>query len=653
MSLRILTALLMATSIAPAASHAARRTHSSSVLRVSRLIGDGMVMQRGKSVPVWGWATPKARVTVTFDGRVRATNAGVDGAWRVVLPPMSAGGPHSMTIVAGDQTIAVRDILIGDVWIASGQSNMEWTVADTKNGQQEIAAAHDSLIRQFKVPTSFGDAPATDLVGGSWAIADPQHVATFTAVGYFFARDLRKSVGVPIGIVNTSWGGSRIEPWISKSALKLTDAQWADIARNESAYEKRMKDSLRMRIGELPATDAGLVGNKAVWADPSLDDSRWSAIPTPELWEHVGYDGMDGIAWYRTTFTLSQQEAAHGIHLGLGTIDDSDISWVNGAEVGRTSLAWNRARVYDVPASALRAGRNVIAVRVEDTGGGGGIYGDPSLLFIDAGGVKRPLAGQWKFKVGAVSVSPDGQHVNKIPTVVYNRMLHPLTQYPITGAIWYQGESNADHIEDAVAYRPLFATLITSWRKEWGLGDFPFLWVQLPNYMAPDAEPASQSTWAALRASQTAALALPKTGQAVIIDLGGENELHPRNKQDVGARLALVARKVAYGQAVASSGPVYLRQEPSKGALAIQFSNVGGGLVSRTTPGHPGGFAIAGTDRHFVWADARIESDRVIVSSSKVANPVAVRYAWGNNPKDADLYNRAGLPTSPFRTDSW
>jgi sialate O-acetylesterase len=644
------------TVIAAAASLAAQPAAPSRPavpLRVSALVGSGMVMQRGRPVPIWGWSAAGTPITVTFDGRPLKTSASSDGTWSVVLPAMPAGGPHAMTIAAGSESIAVQDILVGDVWLASGQSNMEWTVADTKNAAQEIAAAHDTNIRQFKVPTSYAYEPADDLAGGAWTVADPAHVAGFTAVGYFFARDLRKSVDVPIGILHSSWGGSRIEPWMSKSALALTDTGLAEIVRREKEYDQHVHDALRARIGSLPTVDAGLVDGQARWADPALDDSSWATIATPNLWEQVGYDGMDGVAWYRRTFTLTADEAAQGIRLGLGTIDDSDISWVNGVEVGRTLMAWNRPRTYDVPASALRAGTNVIAVRVEDTGGGGGIYGDPSLLFVEAGGTRRPLAGSWRFKVGAVSINADGQHVNKIPTFLYNKMIHPVVRYPIAGVLWYQGESNADHIEDAVAYRSLFPTLITSWRKEWGLGDFPFLWVQLANYMSPDAEPAAQSAWATLREAQTAALALPNTGQAVIIDVGEEKDIHPRNKQDVGARLALAARKVAYGQSVIASGPTYRSQERHGDTIVVRFANAGAGLVSHGAAGQPGGFAIAGADRRFVWADARIDGDRVAVSSAAVPHPVAVRYAWGNNPTTASLYNHEGLPATPFRTDSW
>jgi len=632
---------------------AALPTSSAAQLRLSRLIGDRMVMQRDAAVPVWGWAAPGNEVVVTFDGTTHTARADTAGSWTVTLPAMPAGGPHAMSVAAAGERIQLRDILVGDVWVCSGQSNMEWTVADARNGAREIAAAHDRQIRHFKVPQSWAEQPEPTLAGGSWEVADPEHVGAFTAVGYFFARELRETVPVPIGLINTSWGGSRIEPWMSAGALQLDAAALERMMREERAHQRGVLDSLRARIGGLPERDAGLVNGAALWADPALDDASWATIAVPGAWEQAGYEGMDGVAWYRTTFDLTDEEARAGVRLGLGMVDDSDVSYVNGREVGRTENAWSKARVYTVPAASLRAGRNVVAVRVEDTGGGGGIQGGPELLYVEAGGRRRPLAGMWKLKVGAMQVRPDGQHINKVPTVLYNKMVHPLLPYPVKGAIWYQGESNADRYEDAVAYRPLFANMIRDWRRAWNVGDFPFLWVQLANYMAVDSQPAQRSAWAALRESQSAALALPNTAQAVAIDLGETGDIHPRNKQDVGQRLALAARKVAYGQNVVHSGPVHRRHEVKDGRVVIEFDHVGGGLVGEGERGAVRGFAIAGADRRFVWADAEVDGDRVVVWSDRVPDPVAVRYAWGNNPLHANLYNREGLPASPFRTDDW
>ncbi|QXD15447.1 beta galactosidase jelly roll domain-containing protein [Rhodocaloribacter litoris] len=625
----------------------------SPAFRLSRLFEDGMVLQRGAPVPVWGWAAPGTRVIVTFDGQAYETTAGGDGRWRVALPALEAGGPHEMTVAAGGEPPRrIRDILVGDVWVASGQSNMEWVVADAMNAEAEIVAADDPQIRHFKVPRSWSYRPEDSLAGGTWEVADPEHVGDFSAVGYFFARELRRHVGVPVGIINTTWGGSRIEPWMRAEALGMDTAAVEALRAEEAAREQAILDRVRARLGTLPDRDPGLVDGEARWAAPDLDDSAWFTIPVPGLWEAAGFEGVDGVAWYRTTFTLTAEEARQGITLGLGMIDDSDITWVGGVEVGRTDNAWNLARVYTVPPAALREGENLLAVRVEDYQGGGGIHGSPEAVYVEVNGVRRPLPGPWRFMVGQVTIGTSGNK-NQVPTVLWNKMVHPLLPYPIRGVIWYQGESNANTLEEAYAYRELFPTMIRSWREAWGLGDFPFLWVQLANFMAEDETPPSQSAWALLRESQHAALALPNTAQAVIIDLGEADDIHPRNKQDVGRRLALAARRVAYGEDVVASGPVYRSHSVEGRRVFVSFDHAGGGLVTREGGRVVRGFAVAGADRRFVWAEARIEGDRVVVWSDRVPAPVAVRYAWANNPARANLYNREGLPAAPFRTDTW
>lgn len=622
-------------------------------VRLPRLFADGMVVQRDTRIRVWGWAAPGAAVTVTLAGNNARGRADASGNWNVSLPAMSAGGPHGLSVESNGTRLQVRDLLVGDVWVVSGQSNMEWTVSASNNAARDIAAANDPRIRHFKVPNSWAEAPADDVVDGSWTAADPQHVGTFSAVAYFFARELRKAVDVPIGLVNASWSGSNIETWMSREAHGLSDRAWAAIVRHERERTVAIRDSLVARLGELPAADRGLVNGRALWADPELDDSQWASIPVPALWESAGYPGMDGVAWYRLAFTLSDLEASFVPLLMLGPIDDTDITWVNGVEVGRTN-GYATPRRYPIPPRTLREGRNVVAVRVADGGGGGGIYGNASAIQLNLGGITRPLAGTWKFTVGEVSLRPEGQHVNKIPTVLYNRMVHPLQRFPIKGVLWYQGESNANNVAQATAYRALFEKLITSWRGEWvGQHDFPFIWVQLPNFNPADSVPPPLSAWATQRESMTAALALPHTGHAVTYDIGDPNDIHPRNKQDVGARLALVARKVAYRQPVVASGPTYRRHTVRDGRVWVQFANVGGGLVARDANGKVGGFAIAGADHRLVWAEARIDGDRVVVWSDRVLSPVAVRYAWADNPSTANLYNREGLPAAPFRTDKW
>ena len=618
-------------------------------LRMSRLFADGMMVQRDAEVPVWGWARPGAEVEVRLDGDVYTTEAAPDSSWSITLPTMQAGGPHSMTIRSRRDEIEIDDIVVGDVWVASGQSNMEWTVVDSDNAEAEIAAAYDRMIRHFKVPTSWAEEPEETLAGGSWEPATPEYVGGFTAVGYFFARELRKHVDVPIGILHTSWGGSRIEPWMSAEALGLDENAFKQILADERAREERLRAQLRQKIGdELPLEDAGMRGGTAVWAAPDLDDSDWERIAVPRRWEEVGYDGMDGIGWYRTTFILTTEEAAQGVTVGLGMIDDSDDAYVNGHHVGGMDNAWNTARVYDVPAEAVREGVNTIAIRVEDTGGGGGVAGSADLLYVEIGDERRPLPEEWRFKVGQVSVNTSGQK-NQVATLLYNKMIHPLLRFPIKGVIWYQGESNA-YPDDALKYREQFKAMIEDWRARWNSGEFPFLWVQLANYMEPDAQPA-ESGWALLRESQSAALELPNTAQAVAIDVGEADDIHPRNKQDVGLRLALAARKIAYEREVVHSGPVFTAYRIDDGRFVLAFENVGLGLRARG--GELGGFAIAGEDRKFVWANAEIDGDYVVVWSDEVERPVAVRYGWGNNPDRANLYNAEGLPASPFRTDRW
>jgi sialate O-acetylesterase len=439
---------------------------------------------------------------------------------------------------------------------------------------------------------------------------------------------------------------------MSRQALGLTDSAWSAVVAAEEAYSRAIRDSLRAKFGTLPTKDAGLTGDKALWADPSLDDSQWSDMPVPSYWEENGYPGMDGVGWYRVVFNLDARDAQRGATLKVAAIDDDDITWVNGVEVGRT-VGYNVGRTYEIPKSALRTGRNVLTVRVADGGGGGGINGAVSLSMRD--GTERSLAGRWKFKIGEVSFSPDGQHINKIPTILYNRMLHPLLPFAIKGVIWYQGESNANNVAQAAAYRGQFSSLITSWRRAWSSGKetFPFLWVQLPNFGAADASPPAQAGWATQRESMAAALSLPNTGQAITIDVGDPGDIHPRNKQDVGKRLAGVALKTVYGRAIVASGPTYRSHRVVGDTIVVDFANAAGGLVVSSADGRAGAFAIAGANGKFVWANTRVVGTRVYVWSQAVKAPIAVRYAWANNPERANLYNRDKLPAAPFRTDRW
>jgi len=460
---------------------------------------------------------------------------------------------------------------------------------------------------------------------------------------------------VPIGLLNSSWGGSRVEPWMSAEALGYDDAQSAgeiNEKRQKEQLDKQQK-MLKELLGELPFEDEGLVDGEAIWATVNYEDASWKTMDLPNLWEGQGLEGVDGIVWYRKSIQLSPQEARKGIMLHLGKIDDSDITWMNGQQIGKTEQKYNVNRVYEVPSSILKAGENIITVRVEDTGGGGGLYGDDNgemSYLVDE--KKTGLSGSWKYKIGKVELaSMSAGRTNHTPMLLYNKMIHPILDFPIKGVIWYQGESNASPSE-AFEYRDLFSDMIVDWRKRWNAkGDFPFLFVQLANFMAPSKQP-TESGWATLRESQSATLKLPNTAQAVIIDIGEADDIHPRNKHDVGYRLSLGARKFTYGEAdLVHSGPTYKKMKRKGKKIVLQFDQAGKGLVAKD--GELKEFAIAGADQKFVWAKAKIKKDKIVVWSETIKKPVAVRYAWANNPDGANLYNQEGLPASPFRTDKW
>lgn len=619
-------------------------------VELPRMFADGMVLQRGQPLPVWGYAEPGARVEVAFDGASVQASADGNGAWRVELPAREAGGPFVMRIDDGKAPLVLRDVLVGDVWLASGQSNMEWPISQSRDADTEIARATDPLIRHFKVPKSWAGLPQWQLAGGDWVASSPDVAGNFSAIAHFFARELRASEGVPIGIIDSTWGGSSIEAWMDAGTQGIDGDGLVELARRLKQEDERALAQARAQVARwhLPADDSD-------WQAAGSDTSDWDEMAVPGLWEASGWNGMDGVAWYRTTFTLDAAQAQAGVTLGVGRIDDTDITWVNGVEVGQTRMQYDLPRVYAVPASALRAGVNEIAVRVTDTGGGGGIHGPAEELFVQpAGGPRLPLAGTWKFRPAEVTALALDDNKNQQPTLLYNAMIRPLQPFPVRGVIWYQGESNAGSVEQAMAYRAQFPAMIGQWRAQWNAPELPFLWVQLASWHS-GGDQGDVSPWAVLRESQGATLSLPATAQAVAIDIGDVADIHPKNKQDAGKRLALAARHVAYGEAMVHSGPVFEDATFDGGAAVLSFEDaaIGGSGLAARGGGVLRGFALAGADRVFHPASATIEGPRVVVRSDAVAEPVAVRYAWSDAPVDANLVGAGGLPASPFRSDSW
>lgn len=609
------------------------------------------VLQQGVPVPIWGTADPGEKVTVEFAGQSVATVAAGDGKWLVRLAPLATGEPRPLT-VTGENKIVSQDILVGEVWIASGQSNMERQLG-LRAGQKpitgwetEVAAANYPAIRHFGVAQARALTPQ-QTVTGSWSVCTPQTVKDFTAVGYFFGRDLHVARGVPIGLIHTSWGGTPAEAWTSEAALR----QFPEFVEVLAALKKQAADPDLARRETQAKQEAWYQkvdpGSKpgAAWSATHLGMTDWRTMALPTFLENAGYPDFDGVFWLRRTFDLPDEWDGGDAELHLGAVDDVDTTWVNGVSVGAT-MGWEVPRVYRIPGALLKRGANVIAVRVLDTGGGGGLYGGTDtlrLIFSAAGKAESlPLAGSWRCKPGvALSVSgwpPTAfSQSPSSPTVLYNAMIAPLLPYAMRGVIWYQGEANVGRERQ---YRELFPAMIADWRQAWGLGDFPFLFVQIAPYntMSPEIREAQLLTLK--RATNTA--------MAVTIDCGDANDIHPANKKPVGARLALAARALAYGEPLEYSGPVFdsLKVEGAKAVL--RFTHLGGGLVAQD--GALKGFTVAGADKKFHPAQAEILGDTVVVSAPDVALPVAVRYGWANVP-EGNLFNRAGLPASPFRTD--
>ncbi|SFF02058.1 sialate O-acetylesterase [Thermoflexibacter ruber] len=621
-----------------------------------KIFADGMVLQRDIPVPIWGWADANEKITVTFLGKRYTTKADNNGKWTLKLAEMKAGGAFEMTIQGKEkEAITIKNIMIGEVWIASGQSNMEWKIDWLPYKNTEPSLANFSQIRMFTVPRELSAKPEKDITGGTWQEAVGNNVKDFSAVAYFFAKELYKHYKIPIGIINTSWGGTIAETWISAGAAKqIPDfkAVVEDLERTPDAIEKakREAEEARKRFEEMVnVKEIGLVEK---WWQNDLNTSDWKEMKLPTLWESAGLPNLDGVVWFRKEIEIPEKYLGKDLVLSLGAVDDSDETYFNGEKIGQTMQKYAEARVYKIPANKLKNGKNTLTIRVIDTGGGGGIYGKSEEMFVGLGTERIvELAGNWKYKVGlGENISlPQSFGPNSRPTLLYNAMIYPLVPYAIRGAIWYQGESNAGR---AYQYRTVFPALIQDWRNQWKQGDFPFLFVQLANFMKFEDEP-KESDWAELREAQTMTLSLPNTGMAVITDIGEANDIHPKNKHDVGKRLALAAKKVAYKEDIIYSSPMYESMQVNGNKIVISFKNIGSGLMVKDRYGYIKGFAIAGEDKKFYWAKAYFDGNKVIVENESINKPVAVRYAWANNPEDANLFSKEGLPVCPFRTDDW
>lgn len=613
-----------------------------------------MILQRNTKLKIWGWADPGESVMVSFRGRDYQATANDEGEWMVILDPQLPGMPAQMDISASNH-ITLSNILFGDVWLCSGQSNM--THAFNRWQEEyatEIAESENSKIRQFYVPTTAVlTGPLQDIPGQEWKEANPENLLNFTVVGYFFAKKLYDRYQVPQGIIMSCVGGTRIEAWTSEDGFKEFPEQLETIEKNkDTEYVERVNAAAKADRESNPpiqTVDAGLAG-EIKWFDPNFKPLNWKPINIPGYWEDQGIRNLDGVVWYRREIDIPESLAGKRALVKLGRIRNADDLYVNGQRVGGTGYEYPQRR-YTIPPDILKPGKNLFVVRVSNQWGPGGFIPDkPYQVEIEDHIID--LKGLWHYRVGEVyRPSPQykqGINAQSQPASLFNGMIAPLTNYSIRGALWYQGESNAGEPD---AYREYLPNLVENWRHEFDNPDLSFLIAQLPRYMEVDYLPVT-SNWALMREVQMdTALEMKNVGTGINIDLGEWNDIHPGRKKPVGERLALRAMELSYGDnSLVPSGPIFNSQKIVGDKIELSFDYVGSGLVSNNGEklAH---FAIAGKDKKFVWADAKIDGDKVVVWSDEVPEPEYVRYAWADNPDFANLGNEEGLPASPFRTD--
>ncbi|MFD2603423.1 sialate O-acetylesterase [Flavobacterium suzhouense] len=618
---------------------------------------NNMVLQQKSNVPVWGTTAAGATVKVisSWDKKSYTSKADKEGNWSVTLKTPSYGGPYSVSINDGDYLV-LENILIGEVWLCSGQSNMEMPLdgwGKINNYEEEIRNAAYPQIRLLQATHTTSATPLNDLKidTDGWQVCSPSTISNFSSTAYFFAKKIYEEKHIPIGLLHSSWGGTVIEAWISKGALKeIHDFDIAikvlESVSDKEALKKQFDADSKVWNATMEKAERG---NNGKWETKEFDYSNWKTMQLPQFWENDALVGFDGVAWFKKEFNLPTAMKGKDLQLNFYA-DDDDKLWVNGVYIGTTS-GYNVLRNYTIPANVLKESGNVIAIRVTDNTGGGGIYGKETDLILKGGNESFSLAGKWYYAVGVdfteLPVRPYLPADQNQPTVLYNAMIHPLIKLPIAGAIWYQGESNADR---AYQYQTLFPMLISDWRNKFGIKDMPFYFVQLTNYMKAKDEPGA-SAWAELREAQFKTLLnLKNTGMAVITDIGDAGDIHPKNKQDVGYRLARIALSKIYGIPMSYSGPLYKSFNKKGSDIIVSFTF--NETLKSTDCRSLKGFSIAGKDKVFHWAEAKVVGNTIVVSSEKVKDPVAVRYNWADNP-DGNLTNSSGLPASSFRTDDW
>ncbi|MEO7049739.1 MAG: sialate O-acetylesterase [Ferruginibacter sp.] len=623
---------------------------SYSQITLSKVFGDKMVLQRGTPVPVWGWANPGTHIVAILAKAKAKAVADSSGKWMLRFPVFKAGGPYTLTIAEEakpETTIILNDILIGDVWVASGQSNMELEVQQAQNAKAEIANADYPNIRFLVVSHNIKLSPQQDILGGKWEVCDTANVAKFSAVAYYFSRKIHSEQKVPIGIIQTTWGGTPVESWTSREQLLTSPLTKQIILNNDTITEKTfINDSLaQARFWDIVYHPQN--NTEQVLTKPNYDDKKWPVVEMPGLIKDFGIGNYEGMMWMRKKIILPAAFSGKDLKINLGHPEMNYSIYFNGKEICKTMWNNNASHSYSIPASLVENGENSIVLRIAMLWNGGGLNPPADEMYITDGTSKISLAGKWLYQKDMEPEVPKLQYYQQYPTLLYNGMVNPLIPYAIKGFIWYQGENNAT---DAYNYRQLFPMMIADWRQRWQQGKLPFLFVQLANYKKAKPQP-SESDWAELREAQAMALKLPNTGMACIIDIGNPDDIHPKNKQEVGRRLALLANRMLDNKNIVANGPVYKNYAIDGNSVRINFVKSNSPLAINKGKLLQG-FVIAGEDKHFYWANAVIKDNYILVYAAEVKKPVTVRYAWADDP-ECNLINAEGLPAAPFRTDTW
>lgn len=622
-------------------------------IELPAFFADHMVLQRDRPIRIWGKTEPGTWVRFSLADRVTVVTANETGDWVATIGAVATGGPYELKLNTATTTKILSDVWVGEVWFCIGQSNMEWPLRKAASADEVLPLATIPQLRYFKVPYSMRMQASADLSTGQWSVTTPETAAHYSAIAYFFAKNRLEELQVPIGIIEASWGATGIASWMSPTALAGHEDYGPIVTQMADLDLAVLKDSVLAADLEwresMDGLDIGLMEN---WMTDAVDWETWPSMSLPQAWERGGPLAVDGAVWFKTRFSLTEVQTRQSILLSLGVLDDEDQTYVNGHLVGETTTDYRAFRKYEIPDSILLPGENTITVRIKDYGYIGGFIGEASDLALTQGDWSYPLAGDWHYQYGTVGLGPRPRHIgpNSYPTLMYNGMIHPFRRLGISGMLWYQGESD---LGSPYHYRDLFLKLVDDYRQQWRMGDFPFLWAQLPYFRTPLSQP-MESGWATLRESQAYVLKRRQTGMVILIDEGDPHNIHPLNKAVVGNRFAELATVVSAAEPGEQPDwrPIIEHIEIKESEVKIRFQQVGAGLEQLGAGESLNGFSIAGEDGRFQWATAKlISSNEIVISNPTVLEPLYVRYAWADNPGPLNLVDGRGWPLAPFRTD--